>query len=245
MKKIILILSIGFAFISCKKNSGTTSGAGVSTTTNSNIYPSNATDFYGFLSLTKNQNINLSPNNPHIVYTNYAANAVFNSSPLPINFYNVPHLAVDSVFFNNTFCPIDTFDNSYNSGSADSLCNWRIVGNNSIHSFNFTKNNGMAIYTGYNLLPDTIDHTQPITLPIHIANADDVVVILNMNGTGPIDTLKPGATSAAFSTTQMSIGHTGMGSILIQNSNYYAENVYGKPMQFAFFLYFEKQVYFK
>jgi hypothetical protein len=228
-----------------KKNTTTTSNSGTSNPTNNNIYPSNATNFYGFLSFTKNQNINLSPN-PHIVYTNYNAEAVFDSTLQPFNAYNVPHFTVDSVFINNTVCPLNTSNTSYSTfGLPDSLCTWRVVGNNTIHSFNFTKNNGMAIYTNYNLLPDTIDHTQPITFPIHLTNADDVVVILNVNGTGPIQTLTPGATSISFSAASMSGGHTGMGSILIQNSNYYAENVYGKPMQFAFFLYFEKQVYFK
>lgn len=242
MKKLFLILFVLFVFISCKKKSTVTNGGGTGSTTNSNIYPSNATSFYGFLSITKNQYINLST--PNQANTNYVSNADFYSSPSPIDFSNATHITVDSVFINNSFCTLDTFNNVYDN-TTDSLCNWRIVGNNGIHSFNFTKNNGMPIYNNYNLLPDTIDHTTTISLPIHITNADDVIVILNMNGTGPIDTLKSGATSAVFSVAQMSVGHTGMGSILIQNSNYYAENVYGKPMQFAFFLYFEKQVYFK
>ena len=243
MKKQFLVLSIIIVIASCKKSSTTTNNSSSGNTTNSNIYPSNATNFYAFFSFSKNQTINLSPS-PHIVYTNYNAAAAFDSIPQFIDFSNATHITVDSVFINNSLCTLDTFDNVYNN-AADSLCNWRVLGNNGIPSFTFTKNDGMAVYDNYNLLPDTIDHTLPLTLPIHITNADDVIVILNMNGTGPIDTLTSGATSAAFSVAQMSVGHTGIGSILIQNSNYYAENVYGKPMQFAFFLYFEKQVYFK
>ena len=241
MKKPFLILSLLFVFSSCKKDSTPTGGSS-GNTTNSNIYPTNASNFYAFFSLTKDQNINFGSST---IYTGYQASAVFDSVPEPIDFYNAPHIRVDSVLFNNTFCIIDTSDNSYNSSSPDSLFTWRVVGNSKIHSFSFTKNNGMPVYNNYNLLPDTIDHTHPITFPVNVTNADDLVVILNMNGTGPIDTLKPGATSATFSTAQMSVGKTGMGSIIIQNTNYYAENVYGKPMQFAFFYYFEKQVYFK
>ena len=243
MKKIVLILPLLFALIACKKNS-TTTGGGTGNTTNSNVYPSNATSFYAFFSFTKLQSINSV--SPHTIYTNYNAEADFDSLSQPINFYNAPRLTVDSVFINNTFCPLNTSSTNYSiNGLPDSLCTWRVVGKNNIHSFNFTKNNGMAFYNNYNLLPDTIDHIQALTLPIHITNADDVVVILNVNGTGQTQTLTPGATSVTFTAASMSSGHIGMGSIIIQNSNYYAESVYGKPMQFAYLYYFEKQVYFK
>src|SRR6185437_1618028 len=238
----LIFFTVWFTNSACKKSSTTTGGGGNGNTTNPNITPTNATDFYAFLSYTKDQNINLGSST---IYTGYQANAVFDSLPMPINFNNWPLITVDSVFFNNVICPLDTSSKNYNCFQPDSICYWRVVGNSKVHSFSFTKNNGMAVYTNYNLLPDTIDHTHPITFPINVTNADDLVVILNMNGTGPIDTLAHCSTSATFSVAQMSVGHTGLGSILVQNSKYYNYNVFGKPMQFAFFYYFEKQVYFK
>ncbi|HXU26786.1 MAG TPA: hypothetical protein VN698_06105 [Bacteroidia bacterium] len=241
MKKVIIVLFVLYAFVSCKKD--TSNSSNTNSGTPSYIYPTSATSYYGTLTITKSEQINFPPYSN--LGTNYFCNAFFSSSPQTVNNYTTS-VSMDSVLFNNVPLTFDTNFIQYYSNSPHingSLFTWHVAGKNGIHSFTFS-NNSVPVYTNYNLLPDTLDHTKALTLPIHITNLDTILVSLGDRHSAINQTLLPGSTSVTFPLSAMSqMSDTGL--VIISGNKSNVQSVYNKAMNFNFKYEFQKQVYIK
>ena len=239
MKKLSLILVIFFSIISCKKDNATTSSGPPGP--NSTIHPSNDTAFYGFFTFSKWQNLSL--NTTPSLSTNYSANAYFTSTP-QVYVHNT--VIIGGVWLNNLALTCNP-NNSFYSISVfhDSACVWQVLGQGVIPSFKYTSNNIKPQYTNYNLLPDTIDHTQNITLYFNIINADNLEIYISDSLHTVNHYIPVGVTSYTFPATLLAALSSGTGSIRIASTNLDIENVYGKPMRFMFEYNFQKIIYIK
>jgi hypothetical protein len=241
MKRIIIVLFIIYAFVSCKKD--------VSNSSNTNngtpnyIYSTNAASYYGTLTITKSDQIT-SPSNSNLD-TRYFFDAFFSSSPQTAYNYTTA-VSVDSVLFNNVPLIFDSsFTKYYNNNLYvnGSLFTWHVVGKNGIHSFIFS-NNSVPVYTNYNLLPDTLDHTKSLTLHINITNLDTILVGLGDHHSSTLQILPPGVTSITFPASVMAqMSDTALISISGNKKN--IQSVYNKIMNFNFKYSFQKQVHIK
>jgi hypothetical protein len=89
-------------------------------------------------------------------------------------------VSVDSVSINNVYLQFSSDHYETLSATGLSAPNWHVKGNNGIPSFDFTNTNGMPSYNGYALIPDSINHTQSITIPISgIINATHAIITIN------------------------------------------------------------------
>ena len=239
MKKVIIILFVIYAFVSCKKDTSNSSNSG----TLGNIYPANATSYYGILTITKADEI--TPSFSSNLGTHYFFDAFFSSSPQTVYNYTTA-ISVDSVLFNNVPLTYDTnFIKYYNNNlyANGSLFTWRVVGKNGINSFTFS-NNSVPVYSNYNLWPDTLDHTKALTLPINISNLDAIFISIGDHHSIITQTLTPGVTSVTFPASAMS-QLLDSGLIEISGNKNNIQSVYNKVMNFNFKYTFQKWVYIK
>ena len=246
MKKIGLGLVMLLAFVACKKSTTSAPPAPTSGSPASNIHPSNDTAFNGFFTI-----------NEYVDYSNYPTTSFSKSFNATAQFSAVLQKGdqtivntqtVDSVKINNaalTYTPQPGsvfYSTPYGSDSASV---WQVVGQGVIPSFIYTSNSLRSQYNNYNLLPDTIDHTQNTTLHFNITNTNNFVfTFLNgsqWNGFG----VPTGATSLTLTPSMMSSLNIGYIGIQFTTTNYDIERVYGKPMEFVFIYNFRKTVYIK
>jgi hypothetical protein len=86
---------------------------------------------------------------------------------------------VDSVSLNGTYFKFGTFyyrDTTYSIPNLPPV-KWRIAGAHGIPSFTYVNTTTMPVYTGYASLPDSINHTQNLSIPLTgISNANVVSV---------------------------------------------------------------------
>jgi hypothetical protein len=87
---------------------------------------------------------------------------------------------VDSVSLNGTNLKYDTINEQYSAEIKDtSKCVWALKGKNGVPDFNYTNPVGMPVYTGYDQLPDSIDISKDLVIPLTgIVNADNFAITL-------------------------------------------------------------------
>jgi len=116
------------------------------------------------------------------------------------------HYHVNSVSLNGIVLGIDTVDNDYRSHISDlSKCVWSVKGKDGIPDFDYSNTNGMPDYTGYNLLPDSIDHTKNLTIQLTgITNATNFAISLtSFQGNVTSDVVDASTPSITFSAAQL------------------------------------------
>ena len=245
MKNIIFIVFGICAFVSCKKDT-TKYGPPPS----ENIYPSNATSYYAIFTTQKNDFLY-----PPLfsIQTFYNEDAYFSSTPVVNSIFSTA-ITVDSVKLNGVLFGRYPGATSYSdTNSATSKYNympaiWHVVGNNGIPSFTYTNYGIMPAYTGYNLLPDTIDHTKGLTLTIsNISNSNsNSITVGDSSGHGVYKYLAQGSNSITFSAAvmaQLSSTRSGYVSITCTKNN--IQDVYGKAMNFQSVYSLQKQIFIK
>lgn len=244
MKKLSVALAIVVALASCKKDNNVhTTSNGNGNTPQSGISPSNDTTYYGFLTFTK---MVLVPEPPlQYIAISYSASAAFTS--IQQSGSNLSNLqAVGSVALDGTALNFNAANTTYyNNNISDTTCLWQVVGQNGIPTFNYTSTKGFAKYYGYYTFPDTIDHTQALTLPISISNAAKVQVLISDNVHNVIQNVPTGATSITLTAGTLASLSNGNGYIELIGLNDDIENVNGKPMKFEFAYQFRRITYIK
>ncbi|HET6227894.1 MAG TPA: hypothetical protein VFF27_16535 [Bacteroidia bacterium] len=115
---------------------------------------------------------------------------------------------IDSVSLNGTNLKYDTLNHQYSSEIIDtSKCVWAMKGKNGVPDFNYINTVGMPVYTGYDLLPDSIDISQDLVIPcIGMTNADNFAIsILSFTGTQVTSSfVNIGPSSFTFKSSQLS-----------------------------------------
>jgi hypothetical protein len=243
------ILSILLAG-ACSKNNTTTSGGGNTNNTNS-ITPSNATSYYGILSVTAVQ----SYQNGYLWPASNIYTAYFSNTPTaylsPSTFVKVDSVGLNGrIFkFSNYSYQDSTYGNTYPQGV------WRIKGLNGIPSFTYTATTPIPTYAGYGSLPDTIHISQNAVVPITgVSGSDQTTVIVSdgANGAGHLvaQTLATGGNSVTFLSGTLSgltvtTGTTATGFINVHAVKNNVQSVNGKPINFTTEYQMTKYVFIK
>jgi hypothetical protein len=240
VKYNFLICLVSLALFSCKKTTdtpaATASGAGSS---NSTISPSNATSYYGIFASGKTQAISGGVLQP----PNFISNAYFASAAaFFIDWTKV--VMVDTVKVNGRILKYVGADYEYEDstnlgGNHQTITfpvTWHVAGKNGIPSFTYM-DNPFPAYTGYNLIPDTINHATGFTFSLSgVSNSTGISVFVDDGSLGHGSstlTFMSNATSIAASSSDMAqLLATNTGNITITFNNKNVENVYGKAMNF-------------
>lgn len=234
MKKVFALLCMVFVFTACKRD------APLPVPTNSitqNIYLTNDTDFCANFTVYQSQSKFYA--NP-VLHTSYQISASFGPA-------NSATFAVDSLFFDNVFFPYDSVNKTYDTymaGGAPIIINtntWRVVGANGIPSFTFNQN--LMPTFNYTVVPDTIDRTQGLTLPINITSSNDG----RANIGNVYKYFNPQTTNSVyFSPAELgNATASGYGYLYVNAYNNNSYKVFGKTMVFEYLYNFNKQIYFK
>ncbi|MGZ3864592.1 MAG: hypothetical protein ACXVPN_15305 [Bacteroidia bacterium] len=239
----IIKLSVAFliciVFLSCKKkadNPPVASNSGGSS--NTTISPSTATSYYAIFSSTKSQAVV----SGGLQNSTNSTSAYFSSSP--VSFIDGSKVvSVDSVSANGRFMKYITYDYEYedttnlypNYQTITFPVKWHVAGKNGIPGFTYT-DNPMPSYTGYNLIPDTLDHNSGINFSLTgVSNVDGISVFVDDGSSGHSATalFMSNSTSISMSATDLSaFMPTNSGNISITFLRTNVENVYGKAMKF-------------
>jgi hypothetical protein len=238
MKKITFALFTVLILLSCKKDAVVNNGAPVN-----DIHLSNDTLYYGFLTFSK---VIILPEPPsqsitmyydagaEFTYTAQSGNSILANKP-------VGSVAIDSIALTYQANTVNYFNDSI----SDSQSNWQVVGQNVIPSFTYTSNRIKAQYTNYNLLPDTINRSQGLTVHFTISNVDKINIYIS-DGLAQMGYIVPtGATSFTLSAAALAALNGGNGNLQIMTTNYDVESVYGKTMRFEYVQHINKPIYIK
>jgi hypothetical protein len=127
---------------------------------------------------------------------------------------------------------------------------WEVSGLGNIPSFTFQPTNRAPVYTDFILLPDTIDATTDLTLPLTgISSATHIYVTINDGGNNSliegINIFSPGQSRLTPNTTVgsnsitiksadlMTLSSTSTGNLIIMVSNTDVEVISGKKVAFT------------
>jgi hypothetical protein len=224
LKIVFLSTSLLFLF-SCKKDKQLDPVA-----TNNNT-PANYYD--GILAGGITQNVwfdgSLDPN------PSAGGDAWFGQSPSPA-YSTTNYVRVDSISLNNIFFKFNNFyyvDSAYLVSNLPPL-NWHVVGSNGIPSFDYTNTTVMPSYLGYTSFPDSLDHTQNITISLSgISNATKFLfVICDLAGHSVYKDLNISAASVTFSAAELSVLAPGQGYMYVNVKNETPQSFGGKKFRF-------------
>lgn len=115
---------------------------------------------------------------------------------------------VDSVSLNGTNLKYDSINQQYSSEILDtSKCIWALKGKNGVPDFNYANTVGMPVYTGYDQLPDSIDISKDLVVPLSgMVNADNFGISI-YSYTGVFATssfMQAGTSSFTFKSSEFS-----------------------------------------
>ena len=225
------------AFMACKKNdkqasTNPTSNTGVT------ITPITRASFYnGIFSFIQGQTV-LSTH--PLTYSYSSSGSVTFRTGDSLHYKNVIVNSVSIDSFALAFFPDTSYASSNNSFPGVS-CSWKVAGAGIIPSFSYTSNKLPNVISA---LPDTIDHTKPLSLFVQL-NSGSVLDVFVGSATLFSST---GADSATFHFTTANFSNLTPGTsttIQVESSAGDQVSVNGLPMSFYLKRIFVKPVYIK
>jgi len=238
MKKLSLLVVAIIAFVACKKNDKQASTNSPSNT-GVTITPITRASFYnGIFSFIQGQTV-LSTHPLTYSYSTTASVTFRTGDSLHYKDVIVNSVMVDSVATNLTI-QTDTFYASPSSFAGISN-SWKIVGAGIIPSFSYTSNKLPNVIS---TLPDTIDHTKPLSLFVQLNSGNLLDVFVG----GATLFSSTGADSATFHFTAANFSNFTSGTtttIQVESQAGDQISVNGLPMSFYLKRIFVKPVYIK
>jgi hypothetical protein len=236
MKKKDLLytfLLFGLVLVSCKKEK-----APEPSTTSTGTAVNTATSWYGIMSHRALQTLS----NGSLLGVSYSISAYFSNSPVPAWSPSYA-VTVDSVSANSNDLYLAGYYYSGNSIGAVPVA-WKVVGNNGIPSFTYTCTSAFPVYAGYSSLPDSIDRSMSVTIPINgISGAGKTTVLLSSGSSYQSATLNPGSTSVTFSQSATSnLNTTSSGRVIVIMEKDDVKALSGKDFNFKTEYQFTKYV---
>ncbi len=236
MKPFALLIVMAFSLSCQKQNNNTPSGngGGSAATTNPNISPSNASNWFGILDAYNLQSLTGGVLQP----TFKTASAFFSNAAQPSlnpsSFVKVNQAELGSVIFK--FSTYDYVDTTFNLSFTP--LTWKINGLGSIPSFTFTNTNSFPAYSGYASLPDTVHIGTQITISITgITGADQVIVAIwdgsNLLGHTQSQVLGTGSSVTFPASSLSSLNATNSGMLVVSGKKNNVQNVGTLPMNFT------------